>query len=77
MEKFIKDINNEDIRNCPLRNHLIDTFDCLKTVQAIKGFENKDYMESLFKEFPNCKEICENCEYSLDNNNGYVITINV
>lgn len=77
MEKFVKDINNEEIRNCPLRGHLVDSFDCLKTSQAIRGFESKDYQEKLFKEFPNCKEICEKCEYNSLNNDGFVVTINI
>ena len=77
MEKLNKKINNEEIHNCPLRAQVIDNFDCLKTVQATKGFEDKDFKERLFKEYPDCKKICENCEYNNMDKNGFTIIINI
>ena len=50
--------------NCPLRNKIIEDSDCFETVMAILGMNAKEYSDKLFKEYPNCKEICQNCEYN-------------
>ncbi|MBR3720873.1 MAG: hypothetical protein IKN09_03960 [Clostridia bacterium] len=50
--------------NCPLRKRIINDSECFETVMAILGMNAKVYIEKLFKEYPNCEDICKNCEFN-------------
>lgn len=53
-----------DEHDCPLRNKIIEDGLCFETVMAISGLNAKSFRIKLEKEYPNCKDVCNNCKYN-------------